>query len=346
MVARTGHRFWAGGEPPEAAVAPIRERLPLVPAAEASRLANRELFGRIATAAMLPEMKRLFVEWQPDLVLREPCEFASAVVAHELGMATFQVAISSAQGEAGSIDVASPALESWRRGLAAEVRSSSYLTQFPASLDPSPFASTIRFHAQRAAAADRRPDALTQWWADFRGPRVYLTFGTVLGHMSIARSVFRTALLAVARLDARVLLTVGPAFDPDALGPVPSNVRVESWIDQAEVLDMADVVVCHGGSGTVFGALAAGVPLVVVPVFADQSDNGRRVAEHGAGLVVERVQEPGGSERQVIAAGDAPRIETAVAEVLAGDHFRRRAGRIAAEMRATPTADEVLETLF
>ena len=47
------------------------------------------------------------------------------------------------------------------------------------------------------------------------------------------------------------------------------------------------VVVGHGGSGTTFGALAAGVPVVIVPLFADQFANAERVAEAGAALVVE-----------------------------------------------------------
>jgi UDP:flavonoid glycosyltransferase YjiC (YdhE family) len=53
MVERAGYPFEAGAEPPEGEVAPIRERLPVVPPFEASILGNRELFGRLATTAML-----------------------------------------------------------------------------------------------------------------------------------------------------------------------------------------------------------------------------------------------------------------------------------------------------
>lgn len=95
-----------------------------------------------------------------------------------------------------------------------------------------------------------------------------MTFGTVLGYMSIASRVYRAALRAVEHVEARVLLTVGNRFDPGALGPLPSHVHVEPWVDQDRVFPEADLVVCHGGSGTAFGALAAGVPLVTVPVFA------------------------------------------------------------------------------
>ena len=53
MVESAGFPFRAGGEPSEEQVAAIRERLPVVAAAEASLLGNRELFGRLATEAML-----------------------------------------------------------------------------------------------------------------------------------------------------------------------------------------------------------------------------------------------------------------------------------------------------
>src|SRR5437763_7110083 len=91
MVTRTGFAYRAGGEPTEAEVAPIRERLPVVPPEEAAVLGNRELFGRMATTAMLPSMRHACEDWRPDLILREPCEYASAVVAKERGIATAQV---------------------------------------------------------------------------------------------------------------------------------------------------------------------------------------------------------------------------------------------------------------
>lgn len=84
----------------------------------------------------------------------------------------------------------------------------------------------------------------------------------------------------------RVLLTVGRRLDPVALGALPPNVHVEPWVEQSDALAAAALVVCHGGSGTVFGALGAGLPVVVVPSFIDQLTNGRRVAAAGAALLV------------------------------------------------------------
>jgi UDP:flavonoid glycosyltransferase YjiC (YdhE family) len=338
LVAATGFAFEAGGEPDEVDVAPIRERLPSAPPAEASVLGNRELFGRLAARALLPAMVSTCERWKPELLLRDPAEHASAAVARRLGLRVAQVAISLAEAEWGSIAVAGPALEGLEPGLTAAERATPYLSRFPVELDPSPFPGTIRFRHDSPAS-----QPLPNWWGGDSSPLVYVTFGTVLGHMTIAAGVYRAALRAVEGLGLRVLLTVGRRFDPRLLDPLPASVHAERWVDQGRVLPAADVVVCHGGSGTVYGALAAGVPLVVVPVFADQFENGRRVAATGGGIVVEV---DGGSRARVIDEQDAPRIQAAIEAVLATPGYRQRAQEIAAGMADAPSATDVLDTLL
>jgi hypothetical protein len=339
MVERTGHRFVAGAEPAEAVIRPIRERLPVAPPAEASMLANRDLFGHLATEAMLPRMERAIAEWAPDMVLREPCEYASAIVAADRGMRVAQIAISLADVEAGSIARAAPALEAQRSGLVAALQAAPYVTSFPQRLDPSGFADTIRYREPTST----NHGSLPGWWRDSEQPLVYLTFGTVLGHMSIALSVYRAALRAVGSLPVRVLLTVGHQFDRSQLDP-PPNVHVERWVDQDHVFDQADLVVCHGGSGTTFGAVANGLPLVMVPLFADQFENAQRVAEAGLGVCVESDSNDDGGRRP-IGDVDAARIEAAIAQVLAERSFRAKAQSLAEELQATPDVEEVLTAL-
>jgi hypothetical protein len=80
-----------------------------------------------------------------------------------------------------------------------------------------------------------------------------------------------------------VLITVGRDADPGMFGEPPPHVSVERWVDQATVLGHTAAVLCPGGGGSVLGALAAGAPLVVVPLFAeDQHINARRIAAVGA----------------------------------------------------------------
>lgn len=144
----------------------------------------------------------------------------------------------------------------------------------------------------------------------------------------------------MANLPARVLLTTGVAIDGDGPQPPGPHVRVERWVPQADVLAQAAAVVCHGGSGTTLGALAAGVPLVVTPLFADQPYNGRRVAAVGAGLVVEPRDQ--GAMRSAVDPGD---LRDAIATVMAGEGYGRAAAAIAADIRGLPPADDALELL-
>ena len=341
LVAAARLEFWPCGEPPEAQLAPMRDQLALAAEHEASVLGNRELFGRLAAAAMLPGMARVFEEWSPDFVLRDPCEYASAVLANRTGTPTAQVAISFADVEASSIKVASPALEEHEPGLTGVLLESPYLTRFPQTLDPSSFPATVRYREPARTSRDALPD----WWKGSAAPLVYVTLGTVLGYMSFASDVFDAVLRSIRSLDARVLVTTGRHFDPAVLGPMPAHVHVERWVDQDDVLGTASLVVCHGGSGTVLGALQASVPLVIVPTFADQFENARRVAAAGAGRVVTS-RSSGSSARLPPSLEDAPAITAAIEEVLGDEAYRGAAQRIHDEMHAAPLAAEALASVL
>jgi UDP:flavonoid glycosyltransferase YjiC (YdhE family) len=104
------------------------------------------------------------------------------------------------------------------------------------------------------------------------------------------------------------------------------------------------MVVSHGGSGTTFGALRAGIPVVIVPLFADQFVNGSRVAEAGAGVVIDRGVD-GDGRRRPLNQADAPRITEAIERVRSQPTYRDQAGRIAAEMAATPTVGALFDEL-
>jgi MGT family glycosyltransferase len=163
---------------------------------------------------------------------------------------------------------------------------------------------------------------------------VYVTFGTVAGQFPQSVALYDAALEALAGLPVRGLLTVGRHLDLDALRPTPENVRVERWVPQRDVLPHAAVMVCHGGSGSTLGAIAAGVPLVVTPLFADQPENARRVAELGAGLSVP--PNPAAVEESVAAMSDAVRT------LLDEPAYAERARALAAEAAAQPRVDDAV----
>jgi UDP:flavonoid glycosyltransferase YjiC (YdhE family) len=338
-VKRTGLNHVVGDEPPRSFVDEVWTRVRAGPPETVAGLIDRELFADRCAQAMLASVRAVRDSWRPDVIMREPCEYASAIAAHEAGIAHVQIGISLAAIERGVLDMVTPIIERSCPGVATAIAMAPYLTAFPASLDPSPWQDTRRFRrCQRAA----RP--LPDWWPGSDRPLLYLTFGSVLGHLPEATRVYQTALEAVSGLAARVLLTVGRGIDPGRLGPAPDNTHVEQWVPQSDVLAHAAVVVCHGGSGTTFGALSAGVPLVICPLFADQSMNGRVVESGRCGLVV-RGRDLAVGELRGLGPSDVAPLRDAIERVLGEPAYRAAAHRVAAELAAEPTPDQLIKQL-
>jgi UDP:flavonoid glycosyltransferase YjiC (YdhE family) len=316
------------------------KRAARVPHRQAARLLDGEFFGRLTTAAMLPAVESACHSFQPDLILREPCAYAGAVVGVRTTIPHAQVAISTAQTEWSVIDFVSPILDDFEPGMEEVLRSTHYISRFPSSLDPSPFPHTLRYREE-----ENLEDA---WgnapWTSTTMPLLYVTLGSITGSLETAAPAFRRALEAVEGLGVQVLLTTGHGFDRKLLGPLPEDTYVEPWVPQEHVFRHATAVLCHGGSGTTYGALAAGLPLVCVPMFADQRTNARLTAVAGAGFVVDvgRKSEPG---FRTIEVEDVARIRRAVIEVLSQPTFRDGAQRVANEIRAMGSARDCLIAL-
>jgi UDP:flavonoid glycosyltransferase YjiC (YdhE family) len=321
-----GYRFWPGEAPPDDELGPVWARVPTLSPDEANEIVVGEIFGRLNTRAMLPALRAAVGEWRPELVIREQAEFASAIAAEGAGVPHARLGVTLAAGDRYVLDVAGPALEEHHAGIGELIWRSPYLTLFPASLEDPEGGQPPDTHRFRDPADPVGGEPLPDWWENDSAPLVYVSFGSQAGALPMAGDLYGGVLAASAELPARVLLTVGYEFDLDGLGPAPPNVHVERWVAQARVFGQASAVVTHGGSGTTLGALAAGLPLVVVPLFADQPDNARRVAAVGAGVVAE----PGG-------------IRAAIETVLAEAKLGRAAQRLAQEIAWLPPTDAAFD---
>ncbi|MFB7914490.1 glycosyltransferase [Streptomyces sp. NPDC056061] len=338
LLAARQQPYRIGAEPPDGALSATLGRVLRLPPDESVSLMIREVFGGLFLDAMLPALDEACRTWRPDLVLHEACEFASVIAAERHGVPHARVAVSAAEFTRSGDALLDAVFESHDRGLADRLRTSPYLTRLPASLDPSPYPRTHRYHA--SAPSVPAPDR----WDDGEEPLLYVTLGTEAGALPTAAGLYRALLDAVRGLPVRVLLTVGHGTDTTDLGPIPRNVRVEAWVPQDDVLRSASLVICHGGSGTVFGALAAGVPLVCVPLFADQPDNARMVAAAGAGVAVAPTGAPA-DEAAVLGADDVSGIRSAVQLLLKDSSYRARAEQLAAEMRSAADCAELIAAL-
>lgn len=146
----------------------------------------------------------------------------------------------------------------------------------------------------------------------------------------------RVALEALAEEPVRVLATTNRLVRGEPLPEAPANARVVEWLSYSQVMPRADLVVTHGGHGTVCRTLGAGVPLVCCPAVGDMAENGARVQWAGAGLML-----PG---RLV----GARALRTVVRRVLGDGRFGERAREIAEWGRANDGAKlgaELVEAL-
>lgn len=135
----------------------------------------------------------------------------------------------------------------------------------------------------------------------------------------------------LAAAGVRGLVTTGPALPPKQIRG-SEDVAVVSAAPHAAVLPHADLVVTHGGHGTVMKALAADVPMVVMPHGRDQGDNGRRLTERGAAVVLSR-----GSSSEKIA--------KAIRRVLDGEGYSRAAAHLGEQVRAEAASSALVDEL-
>lgn len=166
-------------------------------------------------------------------------------------------------------------------------------------------------------------------------PLVYVSLGTVF---NTRLSVFRKIIRALGQLDVFGLVATGPGCPPDLFSAVPSNVRIESYIPQtalqAEPKTRPALIISHGGVNTVLTALSDGIPLLCIPLGADQPDNAQRCVDVGAGLRLDR--------RLLTTA----RLKRAIHTLLSQDSFTRRAEQMQRTLRRHNGPEEATDLIL
>ena len=298
-----------------------------LPADEARRLFCSVIFGRLNTGFALPGALAAVEEFVPDLVLHDGAELAVRIAAEAAGVP--QVAVNPSLTIPAFVTSAAAGVTQLRAGLGLEpdpsgarMLSAPTVSAFPASFD-------FPYAAEHDVHRFRDPDL--HLGREGSGELIYVTLGSEAHSLPFFAGVLREAVSGALTAGLPVVVSTGAEIDGGVLAGLEGDLRVERWVDQADVLSRAMAVVCHGGSGSTLGALAAGVPLVVVPLFADQPDNAERVAATDTGRRVD----PGPDL--------AARIGAALQDLIA----MRPAGsdRIAADIAALPPADEAVDWL-
>ncbi|MFE3175910.1 glycosyltransferase [Amycolatopsis sp. NPDC059090] len=276
----------------------------------------------LGAAARLDDMVEFVRDWQPDLVIANLAERAAVMAAclvgvpyamHAIGppksAATMERAWEVANGlvrERGLDALPSrdnvPYLDFWPEGLSPADVPWEYPTRWP--LLPS---GVVPTPGPRPPVLDGLPYDRT----------VYVTLGTT---HNARPGVLEEMVSALRDEPVNVVVTIGQGGDVSRFGEQPDHVRIEQFVPQAQLLPAVDAVVCHGGSATVLGALAHGVPLVISPLASDHFEVAAQVQAAEAGIVAD--------------SGDG--ILDAVQAVLAGRKYRESAESLAAQIAGQP----------
>ncbi|GAB3433033.1 glycosyltransferase [Flindersiella endophytica] len=271
--------------------------------------------------------------WQPDVIVRDPCEFAGAAAAmlcsgvRDVVHAT--TALSPPSVREPFAAAANQVGSAWGiADLGERMFGAAYLDICPPALQPEgnrswPQATPLRPHPIGVGPGEGLPSADGFDWSG----TVYLTLGTFFNKAPAVRAA---ALAGLSELDVNVVVTIGPDADPSELAPLPSNVLVARFIPQELVLPGSRLVVSHGGSGTMLGAFGHGLPQLMLPQGADNFLNAEAAQRAGAALSLP----PGEVSAAAIAA--------AASRLLTEPEFTAAAQRVQTEIATMPTAAEVL----
>ncbi len=319
-------------------------RRPLVVADRADEIAvlSTVFAGAVARerAARVCEVARSF---RPDVIVRDEVDFGAAVAAELLGLPHAAVTVLAS----GSM-ITPGLLDEPLATLCGEVglshRSAAFLDRhltlvpvMPSFQDPAsrPLPNALAFRPDVLAggpAVAGNPE-VQRWLAGPRDrPLVYFTLGTVFHQES--GDLFPRVLDGLQQLPVDVVVTVGREIDPVELGPRGQHILVERFVPQHQVLPHCRAVVSHAGSGTVVSSLACGVPLVLLPMGADQPFNADRCVALGVGRVLDAV------------AASPADVRDAVDDVLNTPSYLASAGRLRSEAATLPPAEVAADAVL
>jgi UDP:flavonoid glycosyltransferase YjiC (YdhE family) len=285
------------------------------------------------------KVRQLCESWRPNIVVCDEMDFGALLAAEVLGI-RYATVISIGSGAFVWPQLVGEPLNVLRKeqGLPPDPE----LAMLHRYLVVSPFPPSFRgpanplppnAHSIQAVAADRAANDEDVSWLAGRAqrPLIYFTLGTIFNLES--GDLYERALAGLREMPLDVVVTVGRELDPLVLGPQPSNVYVRSYIPQSVLLPHCDLVVSHAGSGSIVGALAHGLPMVLLPIGADQPFNAARCHELHVGRVLNPVE---------ATPEDVQRAATAVHE---DSTYRQNAQRLQAENASLPGPDYVVRLL-
>ncbi len=275
------------------------------------------------------EIASLIPKLRPNLFLIDPYVPDIALIARELGLPfaflspTLVSPLSDTQLFSGQPDLAQvPELI-----LCAEE------FDFPQSRGPG---KRPRYYLGGSVDLQRKEDDPFDWQKlDPTKLLIHCTLGSQPQNLVGAKRFFQVIIDAVSDLtDCQLIVATGAHYGHD-FQRVPPNVIATPRVPMLQILEKADVLITHGGLGTIKEAILLGTRMIVFPTVTDQPMNAARIAYHGLGLtgemttvtpeqlraLIERIRQNGFQERilafqQLFQNIDAEEMDVKIVEAL------------------------------
>lgn len=272
---------------------------PLIEMPERQRWMTFMREAMLAEAAhVLPQLLAGFAGEPLDLLVRDRAAFSGRMLAAKLAVPNVQVVTSFAANahwdvtrRFAPVDTAAPEFATYRDRLEALLASHDLAWEAL----PAPSRQVIYLPREFQYEAETFDDhfvfagpCLRPATSDWKPPRddrpiMLISMGTI---NNAPPDLYRTFLEAFGDSPWHVVMSVGRRQSIAALGPLPANFEVATFVPQLDVLSHASMFITHAGMGSIMEALAFGVPLVQVPTQPEQEANSHRVVELGLGAEV------------------------------------------------------------
>lgn len=292
-----------------------------------------------APKRMLPDLLRVIRDWKPAVVVHDFWDFAAPLAAEAAGI-PYAVHVLSCFRPVEMLARFFGMEFRLLRELAglppdphlAYLYRYLYLDYYPPGLQPTgPVVPAVVHHIRPGPFETPGVEAPGWLMTLPRRPTVYVSMGTVFSDVP---ELFKLVLRGLRDEDTNVIVTLGsPDRDPSDLGPPPDNARIESFVAQPLILQRSDLLVTHAGPNAIVEALSNGLPMLCIPLSAEQPVNARNCEQAGIALSLD------------LADLTPERVKLTVRRLLTEGSFKSNARWLQTELQQLPDSTHAVRLL-
>ncbi|XP_074592919.1 uncharacterized protein LOC141848761 [Brevipalpus obovatus] len=162
------------------------------------------------------------------------------------------------------------------------------------------------------------------------GKLIYFSMGTM---MSSCQNIIGGILRTLSMSPNRFIVTSGGNKFDDSLIDSYENIWCCKFVDQLAVLNQVDLIIFHGGNNTMMEALYLGLPMIIIPLVADQLDNAQSVEDKELGA------------KMFLWDFDSKKLLHLIEIVLTDEKIHRNVRKISSDMHQSKSADEAVDLI-